>query len=531
MCIPKHSGGMGFKDIQIFNQALLAKQAWRILQDNDSLFARFFKSRYFDEDKFINAEMGERPSFAWRSILHGRDLLNKGLRQMIGDGASTFVWTTRWLLDGVMRAPLMKNIIFDLDLQVKDLLDITTQTWDIVKLQHHFYPRDVELVLKMKPVMSSEDFLIWEHTKSGAYSVKSGYRFAYQREKVDLLREAMMQPSILAIKDQLWKSNTATKIHNFMWKAVSGGIPVVDKMIARGLNVDSRCQSCGLEGESINHVLFTCSVARQVWALSNFPSPANGFDSESIFQNIYYLILVSKNPSVSLEIRRAFPWILWQIWKNRNLFCIEGKRFCATATIDKIRDNVNQWFHAQSLDERDVVSARMNLIPVKKQWSPPPHDWLKCNLGSSWDKVSKTGGTAWVLRNEKGEVLLHSRRSFASVFCKLDASLQCWNWAIESMKSLNYNKVIFASEDKDLIGAVLRPLAWPSFKFHSRIIGAALEYLLEWKLSMEDRSSNLGAHLIARSVTREDRRQSYVATGFPSWLGNVFVAEYVSTLL
>ncbi|KAG7543654.1 Reverse transcriptase domain [Arabidopsis thaliana x Arabidopsis arenosa] len=404
---------------------------------------------YFDEDKFINAEMGERPSFAWRSILHGRDLLNKGLRQMIGDGASTFVWTTRWLLDGVMRAPLMKNIIFDLDLQVKDLLDITTQTWDIVKLQHHFYPRDVELVLKMKPVMSSEDFLIWEHTKSGAYSVKSGYWFAYQREKVDLLREAMMQPSILAIKDQLWKTNTATKIHNFMWKAVSGGIPVVDKMIARGLNVDSRCQSCGLE----------------------------------------------------------------------------GKRFCATATIDKIRDNVNQWFHAQSLDERDVVSARMNLNPVKKQWSPPPHDWLKCNLGSSWDKVSKTGGTAWVLRNEKGEVLLHSRRSFALVFCKLDASLQCWNWAIESMKSLNYNKVIFASEDKDLIGAVLRPLAWPSFKFHSRIIGAALEYLLEWKLSMEDRSSNLGAHLIARSVTREDRRQSYVATGFPSWLGNVFVAE------
>ncbi|XP_010418618.1 PREDICTED: uncharacterized protein LOC104704191 [Camelina sativa] len=511
LCLPKHAGGLGFKDIQIFNQALLSKQAWRVLQDKDCLFARFFKSRYFPDSDFLSATLGYRPSYAWRSILHGRDLLKRGLRQMIGDGASTFVWSSRWVLDGIMRAPLMKNILFDLDLMVKDLLDTTTQSWDLAKLQYHFYPRDVELILKIKPVMSSEDYLIWEHTKSGAYSVKSGYWAAYQREKIDLLTEALMQPSVLPIKNQIWKISTATKIRNFLWKVVSGAIPVADKMLSRGMKVDSRCQSCGLEGESVNHVLFSCTVARQVWAMFNFPVPCNGFDSESVFQNIYYLLLVSKNSKYPVEVRTAFPWVVWQLWKNRNLFSFEGRSFCASRTVAKIRDNASQWFHAQSLTVADAIVERSKADLGKKGWYPPVQGWKKCNLGSSWDKETSTGGAAWVLRNEKGETLMHSRRSFASVFSKMDASLLCWLWAIESMKSLNFDKIVFASEDSALMGAVQRPPAWPSFKFQSRSIGNALGSFLQWKLWLEERSSNLVAHLIAKSVTREDRRQSYRA--------------------
>lgn len=75
---PKSSGGMGFRDFKIFNQALLARQAWRVLQFPDSLCARLLKAKYFPNGHLLDTAFIQSVSATWQGVIHGLELVKKG---------------------------------------------------------------------------------------------------------------------------------------------------------------------------------------------------------------------------------------------------------------------------------------------------------------------------------------------------------------------------------------------------------------------------------------------------------------------
>lgn len=77
----------------------MVKQAWRILQYPDCLFSRVMVGRYCESVGFLLAGLGKRPSYVWKSILHGRDLLQKGLKKLVGNGRSSRVWIDPLIFD------------------------------------------------------------------------------------------------------------------------------------------------------------------------------------------------------------------------------------------------------------------------------------------------------------------------------------------------------------------------------------------------------------------------------------------------
>ena len=91
------NGGMGFRDIQSFNLALLAKQGRRLIHSTHSLFYRVYKTRYFPNCSFMDAVLGSNPSYVWRSLLAAREIIREGSIWKVGDGKKIELSTHKWL--------------------------------------------------------------------------------------------------------------------------------------------------------------------------------------------------------------------------------------------------------------------------------------------------------------------------------------------------------------------------------------------------------------------------------------------------
>ena len=55
---------MGFKEIEKFNDTLLAKQVWRMMNNHDSLCYRVFKARFFHNGTILDAKESSLGSYA-----------------------------------------------------------------------------------------------------------------------------------------------------------------------------------------------------------------------------------------------------------------------------------------------------------------------------------------------------------------------------------------------------------------------------------------------------------------------------------
>lgn len=125
------------------------------------------------------------PSYAWRGIWEAKNLLIKGGRWSVGDGLSIHIMKDSWILgfqnletEIDSRSMLHNGQSALIDGKVASLIDSDTKWWDVSKVRALFNPKIAEEILKLNPSTSNGvDKWIWNHEKSGKFSVKSAYRF------------------------------------------------------------------------------------------------------------------------------------------------------------------------------------------------------------------------------------------------------------------------------------------------------------------------------------------------------------------
>ena len=165
---PKYLGGMGFRDLMLFNQAMLAKQCWRLVVDPNSLCFKVLKGRYFPHGDFWRSGCPRSASYTWRSIMFGKKLLQKGLLWRVGDGKQISLLKDNWIPDAFLGLPCT-NVPVEEDWTVNHLISIDGKYCN-EEAVNKMFPEELAVKILKIPLSSEgcSDFASWPYTKGGA---------------------------------------------------------------------------------------------------------------------------------------------------------------------------------------------------------------------------------------------------------------------------------------------------------------------------------------------------------------------------
>ncbi|CAA7021910.1 unnamed protein product [Microthlaspi erraticum] len=342
LCRHKNDGGLGFRVIEDFNTALLAKQLWRLINFPDSLFARVFKGRYYRNATPMDPIRSYSPSYGWQSIVSARPLVKIGLIKRVGSGTSISVWDDPWIPASTPRPATGDGINYYPHLRVSELINPSTTTWNLPLLNQLFDSMDVSLILGIPTShVARPDSMGWFFTKTGRYTVKSGYRILQQ--SLDADGPIFIGPDTRRLQAQVWKVQCTQKLQHFIWQALTGCIAVGARLQSRGMQIDPQCMRCGMAAETVNHTLFECPPALQVWALSPIPTAPQRFPTGSLFANMAYLFWNLPDD----DRMRMYPWLIWYIWKSRNDKVMANVDWDPNEIIIKATAESSAWVTAQ----------------------------------------------------------------------------------------------------------------------------------------------------------------------------------------
>ena len=328
----KSTGGMGFKDFKDFNLALLGKQCWRLLSTPHSLVGRLYKARYFPKGNFLEASLGNNPSFIWRSLMAAKGIIADGARWQVGTGEQIDVLKQPWLKDAnpyiTSASPALVNC------KVVSLMSENQEEWDKDILNDLFNERDQQCIQEVRIGDSGrEDRIYWSQEAHGNYSVRSAYRLL-QRQK-----GYWEDSDNNSVWRKIWRIKAFAKILNLVWRSISFCLPTMTMLRQRGVKVESVCPVCKMEAETIDHVFLRCTVAIQCWLLVLPGMQYTGQNLHQWWEQVLNMADTRKRAQVAA--------VCWSLWKARNDVVWNKKYTRAYAMIACAKQYLDQWRNAQ----------------------------------------------------------------------------------------------------------------------------------------------------------------------------------------
>ena len=165
-----------------------------------------------------------------------------------------------------------------------------------------------EILATHIPQGNEEDELEWTRTKSGRFTVKSGYWFLHNRTNNQDQDEYFWKA--------IWKSDIFPKWKHFIWKIMNNAMPLADNLIKRHIsNINPTCSFCKSQSETLSHLFRDCEISQRIRRtfLGIVAAHGSHLSIQDWIRNFLNLFRKKKQKE-ERNIESDFISTLWGIW-------------------------------------------------------------------------------------------------------------------------------------------------------------------------------------------------------------------------
>ncbi|GJY75851.1 hypothetical protein Tco_0480967 [Tanacetum coccineum] len=113
ICRPKECGGLGIRNLESWNEALLAKLLWNIASKKDTLWVKWIHMMKLKEGSIWNVQYTSNDNWHWKCLLEIRDKIADRMQYEIGDGSKVYLWYDEWHSSGLLINQVTNRDLYD----------------------------------------------------------------------------------------------------------------------------------------------------------------------------------------------------------------------------------------------------------------------------------------------------------------------------------------------------------------------------------------------------------------------------------
>lgn len=357
---PKEIGGLGLRNLMLWNRTCTIKLLWLLLFRPESVWTAWMQDNVIKDESFWMLKPRQNHTWIFKKILEERQTVIKWIRIEPGNGSNINFWLDPWTQFGQLisfigpQGPRQSGI---------PLASTVTDLWinGEWSFRHARSPQMEELLIHLTTVRLTDQPSNIQWVMDGAPKLTFSSSAVYN--------SFFEQSQIVPWHPLIWIKKGIPKHNSLAWLMLLNRSPTRDRLLAWGLQTDSSCLLCNLSNESRNHLYFECPFSSAIWTY--YAIRLQIIHTTNSWGDVAHslLSLTGSKQKIYLSIL-SWQATVYEVWWERNERLHRGK----SRTVDMIWKKINSLIRNKISSLRPESNRRASsLLQLWFSTSDGPH--------------------------------------------------------------------------------------------------------------------------------------------------------------